>query len=341
MVSTEGITDYTSNMSSLGMEQVEGLKALAESHPWCAAYKILLTKCYKNAGASQFDSQVQIASLYAGDRELLYELLHKSYEIEPAAEIVATENVADDVAEPFDEQALEQDVPVDQPLATTKPPVNEEPELVEESEVSEEKTPESIEIAEIKFKGFHIEGQITEEDKVNFEEIVQYDPTVELHPIEKVVEEKIEIPFDKVVYNPEVELKKLATEKDEDESADHDFMYWLNHVGDDEAETEAEAKEEHIESPRSVEQVSDLLEKFLESKKRLPRLKREFFDPETSAEKSELEDSEVVTETLAKIYIKQELFEKAIEVYRKLSLQNPEKSATFAALIKELEEKIN
>ena len=45
---------------------------------------------------------------------------------------------------------------------------------------------------------------------------------------------------------------------------------------------------------------------------------------------------EVVTETMAEVWLKQGNTQKAIETYNKLSLQNPSKSAYFAALIENL-----
>ena len=47
----------------------------------------------------------------------------------------------------------------------------------------------------------------------------------------------------------------------------------------------------------------------------------------------------MVTETLAEIYVAQELYQRAIEVYEKLILLNPEKSAYFAVLIEKVKEK--
>jgi len=49
-----------------------------------------------------------------------------------------------------------------------------------------------------------------------------------------------------------------------------------------------------------------------------------------------IEEKEVVTEAMAEVWVKQGHNEKAAEIYRKLSLQNPSKSSYFAAKIDQL-----
>jgi hypothetical protein len=81
---------------------------------------------------------------------------------------------------------------------------------------------------------------------------------------------------------------------------------------------------------------------WLRSMKRLPQATMESqVDPVTEqsinriAEHS-LEEKEVLTEAMAEVWKKQGNKERAIEIYRKLSLQNPAKSAYFAAKIEQL-----
>lgn len=53
---------------------------------------------------------------------------------------------------------------------------------------------------------------------------------------------------------------------------------------------------------------------------------------------SSLQEKEVVTETMAEVWSKQGNIEKAIDIYSKLSLQNPSKSTYFAAKIEQLKQ---
>jgi len=91
------------------------------------------------------------------------------------------------------------------------------------------------------------------------------------------------------------------------------------------------------ESPDSAKFTrEELIDRFIEEEPSISRPKTKFFDPVKVAKSSREEQPGLVTETLAHIHIQQGNFDKAIEIYRKLSLNFPEKSSYFAAQIRKL-----
>ena len=70
--------------------------------------------------------------------------------------------------------------------------------------------------------------------------------------------------------------------------------------------------------------------------KKLP--KKEFFSPTNSALESLTENNNLMTETLAKVYLEQGHYEKAITAYEILSLKYPQKSSLFANQIKAIKQ---
>lgn len=90
--------------------------------------------------------------------------------------------------------------------------------------------------------------------------------------------------------------------------------------------------------PESDNQILNrqLIEQFIKDKPRFAPSKEGFFDPTEMSKQSMIDDDDFVTETLAEIFLKQGHIDKAIKIYKNLSLKFPEKSSYFAALIKKL-----
>ncbi|MDZ7743524.1 MAG: hypothetical protein U5Q03_17740 [Bacteroidota bacterium] len=106
------------------------------------------------------------------------------------------------------------------------------------------------------------------------------------------------------------------------------------------AESEKAVKEESSGKPKTMEKHASLIDKFIREEPSI-KPKQQFYDPVESSQKSITDEENIVSETLAKIYFDQGLYEKAIKIYTKLSLKFPEKSSYFAGQIKKIQEKIN
>jgi hypothetical protein len=115
-----------------------------------------------------------------------------------------------------------------------------------------------------------------------------------------------------------------------------DFVAWLKNLQKN-ASTDANPA-----SLKPIKEGEKLIEAFMEKPiQRAKPIKQEFYSPVNMAKQSVSDNDFFVTETLAKIYIKQGNLAKAIKVYQNLSLKNPEKNNIFAAQIKILKEQLH
>ncbi len=99
-------------------------------------------------------------------------------------------------------------------------------------------------------------------------------------------------------------------------------------------------KQEPKKAPENLTK-SEIIDKFIAENPSISRPKQEFYNPISAAQDSVVDQENIVSETLAMIYVKQGYFGKAISIYEKLILKNPEKSIYFAGQISELKNKLN
>lgn len=143
-------------------------------------------------------------------------------------------------------------------------------------------------------------------------------------------------------YSLDEEENKLQTELSNMTSGS--FTDWLDYVN-------VKNDEKRPATPQNSRQRNmDLIDSFISSNKphrimaapmEKPVEPENTQDVSEAVEDSSSEQTDVLTETLARIYINQHKYDKAINIFSKLKLKNPDKSAYFAAQISELRKKLN
>ena len=116
---------------------------------------------------------------------------------------------------------------------------------------------------------------------------------------------------------------KLGSPLEFEHGDNHSFSEWL--------------QLSNLKKVKRIKQTTDesLLANFLKKKTIISRPKKEaFFNPINISKESVIENNDLVTPTLAKVYLEQMHYEKAILAYEKLILKYPKKSSFFAAQIK-------
>ena len=251
---------------------------------------------------------------------------------------------ADQVAQPLPEEPLpaSEIIPAEMPVmepALEEPPVPEpgpEEISIPESVPVEISVPESVpgETSIPESEPGEFPGQLSEESPEPIPE-ESPEPIPGLLPEEspETIPESLPEPLPESVPATEIEWQPGTSAESESEAEAEPGQEELFELIPDEPVGESE--------PAMQLTPADLIDRFIRISPSIERLTPGDVQPvkDLSAE-STVERGKFITETLAKIYINQGYYSKAINIYEKLSLQYPEKSAYFASRIEKIKDLI-
>lgn len=153
---------------------------------------------------------------------------------------------------------------------------------------------------------------------------------LETQKSEPLLKTIIKEPKEKVIQEKPKKKKKKKSTTPEKKSFDKlpkelSFSDWAIYLRDSNT----------ADRPDEIEDKFELFDSFLEKKKKL-KPKKNFVNKDDLSVKSLESTDELMTETLAKVFVKQKKFENALQAYQILSLKYPEKNSFFADQIKEI-----
>jgi len=314
-------------------EDMTSLEKLVESYPYFGLGHILYLNGLKKFDSDKFNLQLNKSAVRIADRGVIYQMVKHSRAVAKENENRLKEQFKEPLERPTAEYK-QAEVPVEPQVVATKPQVikDELPVIEEKPQVVEVK-PSLASLDDI-FAGVHEDFETLEdtgiseffsettdanspEEEMSMEKSVDI-PEAEYQVADYFVEEIDEKPSIQSVEEPTIPSNKMNLGS---------FNSWLKE----------QLKEKNL--PKKTETVSEqaIIDKFIQTEPKISKPKAEFFNPVEASKRSVVDDESIVSETLAKIYAEQGDYDKAISAYKKLSLEKPEKSTYFAALIYELE----
>ncbi len=296
--------------NSLDECSLQELQSFADSNPHFGAAQLLLTKKIKAENPDLYNEQLQKTFLYFHNPLWVEQLMNDTGNATVIAAPPVTQTIpapqptSSQVADIEEKKVGEVEIEIPQPIATVNMPQIEELVVIEEKTIIPQAETTIIPAAAQTIEAAIPEPSIAEQTIALAE--------LKIKDAEPIKEELAFEPFHTVDYFASQGIKAKLDDKPTDKFGQQlkSFTDWLKILR---------------KSPVSTlnQNITTSTEKKVEQ----------------MAEHS-LQGKEIITEAMAEVWAKQGNIQKAINLYTKLSLQEPDKSVYFAALIDDLKKKL-
>lgn len=311
-------TYLLSNPGNITGHQTGAVNAIIEAYPYFQSARALYLKGLKNQESFKYNQELKKTAAYTADRSILFDFITSeafiqneiSQIIKQNDEYVKTLDVSmEDISvnkrvtidDRLKQQIIDTTGVLDPALFEPKEErINKEiPFTLDTSDIIEEATIDKIEPQSTSASDILKLGKPLEFDKHESHSFTEWLKLTRFHPIKR---------------------DNDITEKPQEENNEPDI---LNET----------VVDDNFEKTKKFQ----LIDKFISQNPKI--------DPRTPANPKlnlaklqNIQPEELMTETLARIYVEQKNYSKAIQSYKILSLKYPEKSSLFAIQIKALEE---
>ncbi len=314
------ISDFTyllQNPKYINVSQTEAIAAITKEFPYFQAARVVHLKGLKNQDSFKYNQSLKTTAAYTTDRSILFDFItsrtFEQHEISNSIKEIETQT--NEIEVDVDEVKVDQNLLMEDAIKTK---IQEANAILDPNLFQPKVTP--VPIAAI--------TETPQEKKKEKKEKKKHKEIKAETTTEETAEETLQLG------------KPLAFEKSEK----HSFSEWLqltslkpiDRTAEKEAVQEAKTAAKKPKTKALKEEKAkrfDLIDKFIDKK---PKIK-----PAATTEKiinlaseSNVDQSLLMTETLAKVYLEQKKYKKAIKAYDILILKYPEKSGFFADQIR-------
>lgn len=347
------------------------LKKEVEKYPYFYTLRALLLYGLKKENHPSFEDYLNKTSIHSSNRVDLYHYINskplpKEEKIIENVQENSTikENTIEQETESFNDEKLEEEVLKVEPISLIEEDNidndlvdemiendTEESELrtdhvveiisedelnkvVEESKLAHKTSDQEIENAVLQTSGIEISVEKPQPEEKNTIQETEENNLVETSESVVIIDEMISEEKEVVVQDSAIIEEKLNNNLDKESFS---FSDWLKKVPSQSKDQKTiEAEQETAEREIKYKLIDDFLEK---NPKIIPMKKTDITPIQVSSNFSHNSEeySDLMTETLAQIYIEQRKYDKAIKAYKILILKYPEKNSLFANRIKEIE----
>ncbi len=281
--------------------QTKHLEDILEEYPYFQAAKALHLKGLKNLNSFKYNKALKITAAYTTDRDILFDFITSDEFLQNSI----ADTIAGKTTPLVDQEIISEEIVTvpENASATTEPT---EPQI----SLTAKDADQILDPKLFKSKDPEIDKKLAEESKAK-QQLQIGKP----------------LPFTKKEKYSFAEWLQLTSPKAIQRNKEE------NALTSDKEEKQFTLEEEVLKKKKF-----ELIDKFIEDNPKIAPIAKEDPYPKIDIKPSiELHKKELMTETLAKVYLEQKKYKKAIQSYKILSLKYPEKSGFFADRIRAVE----
>jgi len=300
----DDLTRWMTDPRTMNGDSYKELTNLLELYPYFQAAHVLALKVLHDNNSIRFEEEQKHSSIYVGDRRQLFLLLNDMLDLPLGKE---------------EDQSLSVQVTnttVEKNSGETQAGGEERFDEIKDDTIPDKSILSVQELLEI--------GDNSNNHKPNLREKEDFK--------ENIADNK----DDKVVSKEDMSLDFLSFEFPSYDISQSGNLYTLDQSKDIEQEVSQQQSLKRDNQNNYTQHKHDLIESFIQNDPRIIRNDKVSDKQQTISVERSVQDEGFMSETLAKIYVKQKLYEKAIGVYEKLRLKNPEKNAYFVSQIERI-----